>query len=110
MQQCCGRYADTGKNIGDYRESTNFDCHVSSLRFTDEWRALSNFDGQGSVARFTGDRHVQINGEGQVFLVRCIPERAYLKQILSSTLEIPARVVEQGTISTWSYWNIDAKV
>ena len=83
---------------------------MSLLRFTRECRVLSNFDGQGSVARFTGDRHVQINGDGQVFLVRCVLERAYLKQLLSSTHEIPARVVEQGTTSTWSYLNIDAKV
>ncbi len=76
---------------------------MSSLRFTDECCVLSNFDGQGSLARFTGDRHVSINGDGQVFLVRCVLERANLKQLLSSTLEIRARVVEQGTASTWSY-------
>ena len=71
---------------------------MSSLRFTGEWRALSNFDGQGSVARFTGDRHVQINGDGQVFLVRCILERAYLKQIRGATGTLMLKCNEHGQL------------
>ena len=83
---------------------------MSLLRFTGECRVLSNFDGQVSLARFTGERHVPINGDGQVSLVRRALERAYLTQLLSSTLEIRTRVVEHETASTWSYLNIDAKV
>ena len=64
---------------------------MSLLRFTGECRVLSNFDGQVSLARFTGERHVPINGDGQVSLVRCALERAYLKQLLSSALEIRIR-------------------
>ena len=41
LKQSCDRYADTGKNIGDYRVVTNFDCHVSLLRFTGECPVLS---------------------------------------------------------------------
>ena len=81
---------------------------MSLLRFTGECRALSNFDGQVSLARFTGEQHVP--GDGHVSLVRCALERAYLKQLLSSTLEIRTRVVEHETASAWSYLNIEATV